>query len=69
MERASGRFAGNAQQDAHEFLGDLVNAIHDDLVRWGTLTHRASPSIDHSFSFEPPLTDSLIHWLTHRLIY
>ena len=33
MERASGgRFAGNEQQDAHEFLGDLVNAIHDDLA-------------------------------------
>lgn len=24
------RFAGNLQQDAHEFLGDLINVLHDE---------------------------------------
>ncbi|CBJ26870.1 hypothetical protein Esi_0048_0091 [Ectocarpus siliculosus] len=30
MDRHSDRFAGNLQQDAHEFLGDLVNVLHEE---------------------------------------
>ena len=26
------RFQGNQQQDAHEFMGDLLNALHDEMA-------------------------------------
>jgi ubiquitin C-terminal hydrolase len=32
MERKSGVYGGNQQQDAHEFLGNLINALDEDLL-------------------------------------
>lgn len=38
------RFQGNLQQDAHEFCGDLLNALHDEL--FATFTRRAEEAGD-----------------------
>ena len=46
VERVSGRFVGNRQQDAHEFLGDLLNAVHDDLAPFSPDAEQAL--IDHA---------------------
>ncbi|CAM9682636.1 unnamed protein product [Chrysoparadoxa australica] len=32
MDAQSDKFAGNMQQDAHEFCSDLLNAVHDELL-------------------------------------
>ncbi|KAL3917870.1 MAG: hypothetical protein SGARI_007608 [Bacillariaceae sp.] len=33
IDKLTDRFAGNEQRDAHEFLGEVIDAIHEELVK------------------------------------
>jgi len=45
IETYSERFKGNNQEDAHEFLGSLINALHDEVLVTGetTINYEKSP--------------------------
>ena len=40
------RFAGNTQQDAHEFLSECLNALQDDIVKCVRSSERAEVKVD-----------------------
>lgn len=63
IDAHSDRFSGNLQQDAHEFLGQLLNALHEELTLYASrasaeLAAQAASSLVSSTPMQPPAARS-----------